>query len=64
MKGFVVSVRSERGSATYSRDTLEEALSVAKSLADQGKVTIIDPVNREYSSGQFQELKDRWSAPE
>lgn len=50
---FIITVKSERLSANYSASTILDAIRKAESYAGLGKVTIIDPDFKEWSSEHF-----------
>lgn len=58
---FVVTIDGPRIKATFSRDTVAEAIDKANELVGRGVITITDPNGEVYSQYQFPELQVRWS---
>jgi hypothetical protein len=58
---FVVTVRGERLSASYTIKTATEAIAKARSLAGSGSVVILDPRHMEFIPERFSELLEYWT---
>lgn len=59
---FSVTVDGPRIKATFSRDTVSDAIDKARELVGRGVVTITDPNGKNYSQYQLIELQARWAA--
>jgi hypothetical protein len=57
---FVVHVRGARITATFHRETANDAIEKANAMAGEGAVSIVDPRGNIFVPEQFASLRDIW----
>jgi hypothetical protein len=57
---FLVIFKGERFSGSYGASTVAQAVDKAETFRGRGTVTIVDPDQREWTPGRFDELLQHW----